>query len=108
MPGIVSALHPAPDSGAVAEKLAETHRDGGGYRLSLSQDVVKVLARDAEQSGDLGLGAARSRNDVIAKQCAGMSGAAVLAALGCVGHVCSSSDIARKSTRQISNSLPSK
>src|SRR5437763_14268861 len=76
MPRIVGALHPGPDSRAVAEKLAEAYRDGGRYRLSFSQDVVKVLARNSEQPGDLGLGPAGSRNNVIAKQRAGMGGAA--------------------------------
>src|SRR2546425_795312 len=58
MPRIVCALRPGPDSGAVTEELAEAHRDVGRYRLSFPQDVVKVLTRNSEQAGDLGLGAA--------------------------------------------------
>jgi hypothetical protein len=65
MPRIVGALHPGPDSGA--QKLAEAHGDGGRYRLSFPQDVVDVLARNSEQAGDLPLGPAGSRNNVIAK-----------------------------------------
>jgi len=67
VPRIVGTLHPGPDSGAVAEKLAEAYRDGGRYRLSFSQDIVKALARNSEQAGDLGLGPAGSRNNVVAK-----------------------------------------
>src|SRR5258708_17014235 len=95
MPGIVSSLHPGPDSRTVAEKLAKPNRDGWGYRLSFLQHVVKMLARNSEQPGDLGLGAAGGRNNVIAKQRPGMSGTAGFAALCCVDHVCSSNGTAQ-------------
>src|ERR1700736_6105721 len=95
MPGIVSGLHPGPDSRAVAKKLAEPNRYGRGHRLPFLQDVVKMMARNPEQSGDLRLGPAGGRNNVIAKQRTGMSGAAVLAALCRIDHVCSFNDIAR-------------
>ena len=39
----------------------------GRYRLSFLQDVVQMLARNPKQSGDLRLGAAGGRNNVIAK-----------------------------------------
>src|SRR5712671_3136047 len=64
MPGIVSGLHPRPDSRAIAEKLAEANRNGRGYRLFFLQDVVKMLARNPEQSGNLRLGPASGGNDV--------------------------------------------
>ena len=67
LPGIVSGLHPRPDSRTIPEKLAEAYRDGRRYRLSFLQHVVQMLTRNPEQSGDLCLGAAGGRNDVIAK-----------------------------------------
>src|SRR5882672_9608692 len=84
VPRIVGALHPGPDPRAVAEKLAEADRDGRRYRLSFPQDAVQALTRNSEQAGDLGLGPAGSRNNIIAKYRTGMAGAAVLAALGCI------------------------
>src|ERR1700687_1748360 len=63
MPGIVSGLHSRPDSRAVAKKLAEPDRYGRGHRLPLLQDVVKMLARNPEQSGDFRLGPGGGRNN---------------------------------------------
>src|SRR5580693_2230075 len=62
MPGIMGRLHPGPDARAVAKKLAKPNRDGCGHRLSFLQDVVKMLARNPEQSGDLRLGPPGGRN----------------------------------------------
>src|SRR3981081_4822247 len=58
MPGIVSGLHPRPDSRAVAKKLTEPNSDGRGHRLSFLQDVVKMLTRNSEQAGAFRLGQA--------------------------------------------------
>jgi hypothetical protein len=90
MPGIVSGLHPGPDSCAIAKKFAEPHCNGCRHRLSFLQDVVKMLARYPEQFGDFRLGSARGRNNFIAEQRAGMGRAAVLAALCRMDHVRSS------------------
>src|SRR5258705_13266830 len=95
IPGIVSSLHARPDSGAIAKKLAEANRDGRRHRLSLPQDVVKVLARNSQQAGDFRLGPAGRRDDVIAKQRPRMSRTAVLAALCRIDHACSFSGIVR-------------
>src|SRR5467141_1976083 len=93
MPGIVSSLHPRPDSRAIAKKLAEANRDGRRHRLSLPQDVVEVLARNPQQAGDFRLGPAGRRDDVIAKQRPRMSRTAVLAALCRMDHACSFSGV---------------
>ena len=86
MPRIVGGLHPRPDSRAIAKKLAEPNRDRWRYRLSFLQDVVKMLARNPEQSGDFRFGPAGGGKNVLAKQRTGMSGAAVFTALCCIGH----------------------
>src|SRR5260370_33465643 len=95
MPGIVGGLHPGPDSRAVAKKLPEPDRDRWRHRLSFLQDIVKMLARNPEQSGDLRLGPTGSWDDVIPKQRTGMRRAAILGALCRIGHGCSFNDIVR-------------
>ena len=87
MPGIVRGLHPGPDSRDVAKELAQPNCDGRGHRLSFLHDVLKMLARNPEQAGDLRLGSAGGRNNVIAKQRTGMSWATVFAALCRIDHV---------------------
>src|ERR1051326_2820960 len=52
-PGIISTLHLHPDRAAATEQLAEPNGDGRGYGFALRQDVVKVLAGDAEEGGNL-------------------------------------------------------
>src|SRR6202158_5245568 len=95
MPGIVSGLHPGPDSRPVAKKLAEPNRYGRGYWLSFLQDVVKMLARNSEQSGDLRLGPTGGWDDVIPKHRTGMRRAAIPGALCRIGHICSFNGIVR-------------
>src|SRR5882757_3614451 len=68
MPRIVSGLHSRPDSCAVATELPEPDCDRRVHRLSFPQDIVEMLARNREQSGDLGFGPTGSRNNVVAKQ----------------------------------------
>src|SRR5579872_349450 len=99
MPRIVSGLHSRPDSGAVAKELAEPDRDRRGHRFSFLQDIVEMLARNREQSGDLGFGPTGSRNNVVAKQRAGMGRAPVLVALCRIHHVISFNGIARNRRR---------
>src|SRR4029077_8664005 len=43
------------NSRAIAEQFTKTDGDRRGYWLALCQDVVKVLAGNAEEGGDLGL-----------------------------------------------------
>src|SRR5258708_7886220 len=81
IPRIVSSLHARPDSRAIAKKLAEADRDGRRHRLFLPQDVVKVLARNPQQSGDFRLGPAGRRDEVTAKRRPRLGRAAGLAAL---------------------------
>jgi hypothetical protein len=64
----VGPLHAHPDAGTVAEQLAEPDGDRRRHRLALLEDVVKVLAGNAEQRGDLGLAPA-GRRDHLAQQC---------------------------------------
>jgi hypothetical protein len=87
MPSIVGGLHPSPDSRTVAKELAEPNCDSGGYWFSFVQDVVKMLARNPEQSRDFSLGPAGGRNNIIAKQRPGVSRAAVFATLRRIDHV---------------------
>src|SRR5215211_1488307 len=87
VPRVVRGLHPDPDAGAVAEQLAEAHGDGGGHGLSLIEDVVEVLARDAEQTCDLRLRPCDRRDNLFAQQLARMTRAAVrVATCGNLGH----------------------
>src|SRR5258708_34310595 len=95
MPRIVGGLHPGPDSCAVAKELAEPNRDGRRYRLLFLQDVVEMLARNPEQSGDFRLSAAGGRNNVIAKQRSGVSRTTAFAALCRIDHACSFNGTAR-------------
>src|SRR5229473_5559902 len=64
MPGVISGLHPGPYGRTVAEQPAKANRNGWRHRLALPQDVVKVLAGNAEHIGDLGLGSAGCRNHI--------------------------------------------
>src|SRR5690606_19466377 len=65
VPGVVSCLHPKPDSRTVPKHLAEAGGSIRRNRLLLTQDVVELLARNAEQFGNLHLGLSRRRDDVI-------------------------------------------
>src|SRR3984957_6752581 len=95
MPRIVSGLHSCPDPRTVSKKLAETYCDGRRHRLPFLQDIVKMLARNREKSGNLRLGPAGGWNNIIAKQGAGMSRAAIFCTLCRVDHVCSFNGIVR-------------
>src|SRR5260370_9418519 len=95
MPGVVSSLHPGPDSRTVAEQLAEANRDRRGHRLFFLQDIVKMLAGNPEQSGDFRLGPAGGGGNVIPKQRTGMSRAPLLSALCRLDHVGSFNGIVR-------------
>src|ERR1700723_3556822 len=95
VPSVVGGLHPGPDSRSIAKKLAKPNCNGRRHRLSLLQDVVKMLARNPEQAGDLRLGPTGGWNDIFAKQRTGMSRAAAFAALRRIDHVRSFNGIAR-------------
>jgi hypothetical protein len=53
---------PAPSP----KKLAKPDRHGGRYGLALLDNIVKVLAGDTQESGDLGLGPAGRRYHLLA------------------------------------------
>ena len=71
VPSIVGTLHPHPNTCPVPEQLAEPDGDGRRNRLSLRQDVVKMLTGNTEQRGDLGLALA-GRRDHLALHFAGV------------------------------------
>lgn len=77
MPGIIGPLHPDPEQRGVPEQLGQAHGNLGADGLPLGQDVVEVLARDAEHPRDLGFGLAGGGDHVLAEQFARMRRAAV-------------------------------
>lgn len=86
MPGIIGGLHAQPHTGSVAKQLAEAGRDIRRNGLLLAENIVEVLAGNAEQGCDLQLGLA-GRGDDILQQCARMGGAALAGAARLRGHV---------------------
>lgn len=82
----VRGLHAHPNSGAVAKKLAEPNRYGRRHRFALTQDIVEMLARDAEQLGDLGFGPPCGWNHILAQQSAGMGRAPTRITFGNMDH----------------------
>src|SRR5205823_1059236 len=75
LPRVIGLLHPDPDAGPVAKQLAEANGDRRRYRLLLVDDVIEVLARDAEKGSNLGLRLPRRRNDILSKHGARVGGA---------------------------------
>jgi len=87
VPGIMGALHSNPDSRTIAKELATLDRDGGGDRLALLENIVKALAGNTQESGNLGLGLAGCGDHLLAQQFARMRRTSVRIALGSVfGH----------------------
>src|SRR5579885_873553 len=108
-PSIIGTLHPHPDTSSIAKKLAKTNRYRRRNRLTLLKDVVQVLAGNTEKRRDLGLGLAGRRDDLLAQQLAGMSGAPVRIALGGIlGHGSAPQWYCSKSTRTASPASNSK
>ena len=64
--------HAYPDSGAVTEQFAEPNRHGRRNRFALAENIVEMLAGDAEQLGNLGFGPASGWNHILPQQSAGM------------------------------------
>ena len=88
LPGIVIGLHPEPDSGPIAKQLAQPRRHRRRHRFARVQDIVELLARDAEQLCDLNLGPIKGRKNVFAQEFARMGRTPLSIALGCiVGHI---------------------
>src|SRR2546421_8931563 len=67
VPRIVGGLHAQPHVGAIPEGCAEADRDLGRDRLALAQDVIQVLAGDAERIRDRPLAPPQRREDVFAQ-----------------------------------------
>jgi len=77
MPCIVRGLHAHPHSRAISKQLPKPDRNGRRNRLTLTQNVVKMLPGNAEKLRNLDLGLAGCRNHVLSQQSAGVSGAAI-------------------------------
>jgi hypothetical protein len=86
MPCIVSALHANPNSRAIPEQFAEPDRNGRRDRLALAQNVMEMLAGNAQKLRNLSLGPAGRRNHIFPQQCAGMGRAAIPVAPGNMNH----------------------
>jgi hypothetical protein len=57
---------------AVTEQFAEPNRHGRRNRFALAQNIVEMLAGDAEQVGNFGFGPAGGWNHILPQQSAGM------------------------------------
>ena len=73
VPSIIGGLHPQPNVGAVAERLAEPDghfgRETGFF---LVEDVVEMLARNAKRFGDFRLAHAKRGQDVLPQHFSGV------------------------------------
>src|SRR5258708_4134185 len=69
---IVSLLQVEPEIRTISAQLAEPQRHAGSDRLPFRKDIIKRLARHAEQPGDLRLGPVKRRQNLLAKKLAGM------------------------------------
>jgi len=65
MPEIKGRLHAQPEAATVAEELAETNGGFGRNRLFLIENVVKLLARDAESRGNFAFAATSRLNNFL-------------------------------------------
>ena len=61
VPRVVGCLHAHPNSGTIAEQLAKPNRNARGDRLALAQNVIEMLAGNAEKLRNLSLGLAGRR-----------------------------------------------
>ena len=67
-------LHVEPEQRTVAAQLPEADGHARRYRLFRFQNIVKRLARNAEQPGNFALRPANSRQDIVGKNPARMGG----------------------------------
>ena len=78
----MGGLHPNPDAGAAAKKLPYAHGNLGRQRLFLRHDIMQVLPRNAQQSGDFNLLLARRGQHILAEHGTGVDGAPIRVSLG--------------------------
>src|SRR5205814_4985591 len=86
MPRVIRGLHSSPNPSTVAKELAEPNCNGWRNRLALIQNVVKVLARNSDETGNFHLAPPGGRDHFVAKQCARMRRAPVRIALCRIDH----------------------
>src|SRR6266852_1059106 len=99
----MGALHPAPDAGAIAKKLAKPDRHGGGYGLALLKKIIEVLAGDTQESRNLRLGLAGRRDHFLAQQFARMRRTPIRVTFGGIlGHGAAPQWYCSRSTRKAS------
>src|SRR5689334_12641 len=72
IPPIARGLHAHPHSGAVTEQFAQANCYGRRYWLTLTQNIVEMLARDAEELCNLSFGPAGRWNNILPQQRSGM------------------------------------
>jgi hypothetical protein len=62
---IVCGLHAHPDSGTVAKQFTQPNCYGRRYRFALPQNIVQMLAGDAEELRNFGLCSASGWNHIL-------------------------------------------
>jgi hypothetical protein len=77
MPSVVCSLHAEPDGCTIAEEFTEADGDGGGNGFCFSENIVKMLAGNAEEVCDFNFRTACRWHDNFTQQCARMTGATV-------------------------------
>jgi hypothetical protein len=87
MPRVIRGLHSSPNPSAVAKELAEPNGNSWRNWLTLIQNVVKVLARNSDETGNFRLAPPGGRDQFVAKQCARMRRAPIRIALCRIDHL---------------------
>jgi hypothetical protein len=86
IPGIVRGLHTDPNSGTIAEQFTQANCHSRRHWLPLAQNIVEMLARDAEKLGNLSFGPAGRWNNVLPQQRTGMGRTTSRIPFGSMNH----------------------
>jgi hypothetical protein len=79
-------LHADPNPSAIAEQFAQANRFGWRHWLTLAQNIVEMLARDAEKLCNLSFGPADRWNNVLPQQRTGMGRTTRRISFGSMNH----------------------